>query len=373
MERDPWYFSRREFANQLLASYGAIQTHTLYSPRRTGKTYFIHGDLVPAALAANLVPIYIDLWIHKRDVGVAIVNALRRAHTDITRPATRIGRSLAQPVTRVEAFGFGITLADTPDPAEPADKLSRIGYWFNRVVDATDKRVLLIVDEAQQIALDSDGDAVGAALRSLLQMYAGRVWAFFTGSSQHNLALMFDDAKAPFYEFGQRMGMPKLGPEFVEHLADRFEETARHLSLDRVRLIEIYESLDRRPGPIRDLLTVMLRAGSHDIEPYAETMRADEQARAELLLAQRELTPIELHVLARLACGRPYTSMAARRYYATITGAANPVNAGTVARVVSRMSEAGLIDRVGGRGKPRIALASVREYLTSHYPQDADE
>lgn len=42
----------------------------LAAPRRTGKTTFLRGDLLPALERAGIVPVYVDLWADlARDPG----------------------------------------------------------------------------------------------------------------------------------------------------------------------------------------------------------------------------------------------------------------------------------------------------------------
>lgn len=36
----------------------------LFAPRRVGETFFLDGDVAPAARDAGLTPVYADLWLH---------------------------------------------------------------------------------------------------------------------------------------------------------------------------------------------------------------------------------------------------------------------------------------------------------------------
>lgn len=372
MERDPWHYARTDFARLVIANYQAIRALTLYSPRRTGKTAFVLGDLVPCAIDADFTPVYVDLWSNQTNTARAIISMLRRSYVELTVPETRAGRALKQPVERVQALGFGVTLGEVAEPDEPDDDLSRIEYWFYKVLDAADTPVLLIVDEAQQVALDPQGDAVAGALRSVLQTQAHRLLTFFTGSSQHNLASMFDDASAPFYQFGQQLRLPALERDFTDHIATCFETTATSLTLDRDKLFAAFEALDRRPGPFREMTDAMLVANSDDIEGYLEQQKLDDRQRVERMLESRDLPIREILVAARVAYGSQYASLSARQFYARYEGKEKPLNAGLVNRAVKRLCEANIIDRGRGHGVLRVASSALADLLRERFP-DAKE
>jgi len=372
MERDPWHYPRKSFAQLVINNYQAIRALTLYSPRRTGKTAFVLGDLVPSAIAANLTPIYVDLWSNQQNTARAIISMLRRSYVELTVADTRAGRTLQQPVERIQALGFGVTLGELPEPDEPDDDLSRIEYWFHKVLDASGRPVLLIVDEAQQIALDPQGDAVAGALRSVLQTQAHRLLAFFTGSSQHNLAAMFDDARAPFYQFGQQLRLPALERDFTDHVATCFETIATTLELDRDKLFAAFEALDCRPGPFREMTDGLLVANSDDIDAYLEQQKTDDRQRVELMLENRSLSIRETLVAARVAHGCEYASLRARQYYARYENKVKPLNAGLVDRAVKRLCEANIIDRGRGHGALRIASSALADLLRERFPDAKD-
>jgi hypothetical protein len=248
---DPWHYPRTELAQRLLGSFKLLPALTLYSPRRTGKTQFVKRDLIPAAREAGYEDLYIDLWQNKTDVAQHMVNAFRLKLDELQMPTTATGKTLSQEVTGVRALGFGIQLGDTPTRFVPPDVLSQVKFWLDAVVEASKKPLFLVVDEAQQIAVGDKNHAVAAALRSALQYHGHGITQFFTGSSQDQLALMFDDAAAPFYQHSQRLDLPAFGRDFSDYIADHFKRsTGRALNQDA--LWSAFTSLDARPGPFRE-------------------------------------------------------------------------------------------------------------------------
>ncbi len=58
--------------------------------RRTGKTTFLHNDLIPALEAAGALVIYVDLWTDTRANPAHLVHAaIREALNELQRPGSR--------------------------------------------------------------------------------------------------------------------------------------------------------------------------------------------------------------------------------------------------------------------------------------------
>lgn len=368
MAAHPWHYHRPEFASHVLSFFAVVPTLTLYSPRRTGKTVFVLNDLAPAANQAGHVPIYVDLWANQDDTGAALVHALRRAHTELTVPRSSVGKTLKQPVERMQIFGLGLSLGELPVPTEPEDRIARITYWFDKVLEATDRQILLIVDEVQQLAVDPKGQVVAAALRSNLQIRSDRLWAFFTGSSQHNLARMFDDASTPFYQYGQQLRLPDLDRDFTDHIADRFEQSSVGRCLDRDALYDAFLALDRRPGPLLDMATRMLIHASTNVAESLQEQEGEERRRAEQMLVARDFDRRVFAVAARIAHGLPYSSVEARQFYARLEGLKQPLKPSQVTRALDLLINAGIVDKGPGRGEARLCLTVVADVLREQFP-----
>lgn len=93
-------------------------------------------DLVPAANAADMCPLHLDLREHRTNPALALAETFKRAHFQITMPAARAEQTLKQQVTSLRVFGVRFMVAPVEEPSEPDDEISRIGYWLRRVIDA---------------------------------------------------------------------------------------------------------------------------------------------------------------------------------------------------------------------------------------------
>ena len=372
MDRSIWHFHRRVFAERVIANYEWTHTQTLFSPRRTGKTQFVMRDLVPAAEARGLTPVYVDMWANRNETAESLVQSLRRAHEQLTAPQSRTMRTLKQPVTSVRVLGTGVSLGPAHEAGEPDNPLSRIAFWLESLLDAISGEILLIVDEAQSMATAPDGGDAAAALRSVLQIHDQTLLAFFTGSSQHNLARLLDDASAPFYQFGQRLNLPRMEREFSDFIGERFEYAAPHLPLDRAALYEALRALDHMPGPFVEMGKNMLMAGDNEIPTFLAAERAAVDDRVEAMIESRKLSLRELAVAARIAHGLPYSSRAALAYCEAIEGTGQKLRGAQAQRCLNKLTDAGLVDRGYGHGEVFIATSAFAEYLRRRYEKPAE-
>lgn len=372
MDRSIWHFQRTRFAEQVIANYEWTNTQTLFSPRRTGKTQFVMRDLVPAAESSGLTPVYVDMWANRNEPAESLVQSLRRAHEQFTVPRSRTMRTLKQPVTGVRVLGTGLSLGPVHESNEPDNPLSKIAFWLESLLGVIDGEILLIVDEAQSMATAPDGGDVAAALRSVLQIHDQAVLAFFTGSSQHNLARLLDDASAPFYQFGQRLNLPRMEREFSDFICERFEHAAPHLSLDRTALYDALCALDHMPGPFVEMVKNMLMAGDNEVSAFLAAERAAVDDRVEAMIESRKLSLRELAVAARIAHGLPYSSRAALDYCETIEGTGQRLLGAQVQRCLNKLINAGLVDRGYGHGEVFIATSAFGEYLRRRFKKPAE-
>gem|GEM_PF-2413319 len=363
---DPWHYPRTEYAESLLGLLKVVPALTLYSPRRTGKTQFVSRDLIPAARRSGYEDLYIDLWQNKADVAQRLVNGFRQKLDAIQVPSSRAGKTLNQEVTGVRALGFGIQLGDAPTGYVPPDTLSQIQYWLDAVVNACDKPLFLVIDEAQQIAATDKDQNVAAALRSALQAHGHGITQFFTGSSQDQLARMFDDAAAPFYQHAQRLDLPSFDRDFTDSIAGHFERsTGRTLDLDA--LWDAFMSLDTRPGPFREMINaMMIDHASTDIAAALQSQHHVENERSRQMLISKDLSPLQMAVAARIAYGLDIAGQSALAYYATITGESR-VHITTAQRAATHLWNSGLVQK-RNRGYA-ISSNHVSELLRERFPE----
>ncbi|MAA75466.1 MAG: hypothetical protein CMN28_12265 [Salinisphaeraceae bacterium] len=262
---DSWHFPRPDFANRL-AEYLLLSSSTAYEgPWGAGKTSFLLRDLAPAAaITREYQPVYLDLHPPVNNATVALTDALRIAAQELHRPelfdlSIDPAREYLIPGGRQPAIPL------KADDNEPDDELFRIRYWADQLVLASDKPILLIVDEIQSIGTDVDGDATAAALRAALIRLYGHLIPVFTASHSVRFAAMFFDYSAPFFQFGSQSEFPPLGRNYLEHLAERYAAAVKEVKLDIEALSDAFEALDKKPGTLRAMVESMAASRSTDI------------------------------------------------------------------------------------------------------------
>lgn len=225
-----WHYHRPTLAKVYLDTLnaGLVTSTTIFAPRRAGKTSFLLKDLTPAAEKAGYTVVYVDLWQTKLSPGVSIVRALERA----LEPKNAIENIVSKFQTPVKKLKAKAEIAGTKLEGEielgksSKDIQTDIALKIDVLIETLCKKkpVLLLIDEAQELAKTKEHEAVATALRTSITRNQNRLRVVFTGSSRAQLAHVFSNANAPLYSTGSAIAdFPQLDHDFVEYVAERFE------------------------------------------------------------------------------------------------------------------------------------------------------
>lgn len=300
---------------------GLVTSTTIFAPRRAGKTSFLLKDLMPAAEKAGYAVAYADLWQTLLSPGAAIVRALERALeprgivdavvAKIRLPVRKIKGVTELAGAKVEGeveLGDGSMKAQT-DTALRIDEL----------IDKLCARgpLLLLVDEAQELARTREHEAVATALRTAMARHESRLRVVFTGSSRTRLGHVFSNATAPLYSTGSAIvDFPQLGRDFVEYIAERFERATTR-TLPVVPAWQAFQAFHQQPEPfLIGVVNMVLSPGlgpdeamRHVAEQLARpenhegawaALDATQKALLRMLADDPMLKPYSKQVLARL-------------------------------------------------------------------------
>lgn len=317
----------------------------LFSPRRTGKTAFLRKDLQPAAEASGMLVVYVDVWQDKQDPADAIVYALQAAIDDLHLPTSRVGRGLATPVRKVGLLGASLDFGDDATPRRPEKSNLLMDSLLRELVRTGRKKILLMIDEVQQLALVDSGEALVAALRSSLTKQQGKVHAVLTGSSRDQLNELFFRARAPMYEFASVIKFPLLGCEFIEFVADRHQRLTGKRP-DTKALLRAFEQLDHRPKLLYRLLDGLEENPRQDIATALKFFEAEREIEMDFAGLWTRLPALQKAVLTRIANDEHelYSNNALAKYQAKLGG---PVNPGSVRHAVNTLRKNNLLAKIG--------------------------
>jgi hypothetical protein len=294
---------RPELARSYLHLLGAQPQRpiALFAPRRVGKTFFLDYDLTPLARKAGFVTVYADLWLHKSAPLEAINHALEEALDDVTAPTNAVAKVAKASIRKVGGFEFGDEPKLRPLPTQPELRLDSL---VGRLANASDKRVLLMLDEIQALSDLPNGESIVATLRAVLQKRKRQVSAVFTGSSQEALAAMVAAAGGPMYQFAQLLDFPVLGEKYLKLLADHFAKVHKGKRLDVAQLQRVFEWIGFKPALLKDLVKSMSADGIVDIDFALQRMMNDDKQVAGWRGLLAGLKPIERAVVAQVAHGK---------------------------------------------------------------------
>jgi hypothetical protein len=273
--------------------------------RRTGKTDFIRLDLKPLLEQRGLLVLYADLRSKSNEklppleVVQQVLHQAVQANLGVV--ATFAKKTGLDKIGVPGAFGIDLRSIGKTD-----------GLSLYQVLDtlhkATEKKIVLIIDEAQHALTSDDGDALMWALKSArdqMKTIAGSdLMLVMSGSHTDKLTLLLNSPKAPFWG-SQVRAMPKLGDDFVSEYAAQIRANRPEFNtVLSSEMIKAFEHFGRRPQFFKAALGRAADA-SHDASGFEQMLLAESQKQTQ---ADRQrfsdmflvLSKLEQAVLERL-------------------------------------------------------------------------
>lgn len=297
------------------------------APRRTGKSTFLQGDLMPELERRGAVCVYVDLWAdQKRDPGALIAEAIGKALQPYLGIVAKAAKGAG--VKSVSLAGWlkiDTTKIGKLDGATLSEALRALH-------ETSRKPVALLIDEAQHALTSPDGENAMAALKSARDQLNSpdhvRLMILMSGSDRDKLLRLVNSAAAPFYG-SDIHHLPELERDFMDFVAKLIESHHPQLvPVDRGTLFEAFRLFGKRPQ-------FFLEAVGRSFDPLrkpegrfeaavldaARERRHDDEA--QMASEYLALRPLERAILWRMLEQsqrfRPYDA-AALRFYSEKTG-----------------------------------------------------
>lgn len=281
MTEDLRHFPRTEFAedvyNRLVS--GATQGVRLFGTRRTGKTQFLIKDLIPLAKNKGHRVVYVDFWqmpnLQLDNMFSGFERALQpRTTLEYIMQAIRhfAGRlKLQVPFGEIEVDFSNLRSKHPKDLQLLLDECCEIL--------ARDRKIsFLVFDEFQELAKAENAKPLIGILRRAFDKHRGKLAAVFVGSSQAELERMFSQREAPFFRFSERIHLPPLGEDFVDHqLKTLFD--LKKIKFDRGMALGVFKRYDCNPFFLRRFLEEIPRLPhkpTNEIVQDAQDILADD-------------------------------------------------------------------------------------------------
>lgn len=231
----------------------------LAAPRRTGKSTVCEAT-VAALRERGFYTVSVSLFRHTN--AAALAEALAQETLANRSPLARLlervrstgssalsGRSLTMVLRAKSELGDGVEMAFEPARARH-DPVRQLGLAFElpqRIAERDGRRLVVLIDELQQLASGAYGDAEQTLQRLRETIHdSPRVSCLFAGSVEHLMRDMFGNPHRALYQFG---GFHQLSPitseEWREGLTERFAQDG--CTIDSEALERIVALGERHP------------------------------------------------------------------------------------------------------------------------------
>ena len=248
------FTDRQNETKRLLLNFQQGINTVLISPRRIGKTSLVR-KVCELAKSDDLKIVYLDIFSCRsdREFYDAFATAVRR------QPSSK----LEEWVDNAKRFLSRITpkFSIGTDPMTDFSVSLELNMKSEDVTDilqlpekiASDKgiKIVICIDEFQQIAEFSDSKTFQKRLRTIWQLQQNVSYCLF-GSKKHLMNELFERRSLPFYKFGDALYLQKIDTEdWVKYICERFDATNKTISLSLAE--KIAQKVDNHSSYVQQL------------------------------------------------------------------------------------------------------------------------
>ena len=248
------FTDREAETKRLLTNFRHGVNTILISPRRWGKTSLVQ-KVCRLAQSDKLRVVYMDAFScrSERDFCDAFASAvLKQTSTKAEEWLESVKLFLSRVSPKISLgpdpmTDFSISLEMNPKREEVdeilqlPEKIARKRGW----------RIVVCVDEFQQIAEFTDSKAFQKKLRSVWQLQESVSYCLF-GSKKHLMNELFEKKSLPFYKFGDAIYLQKIGTaDWVDYIRSRFEATGKRVSRELAE--KICQRVDNHSSYVQQL------------------------------------------------------------------------------------------------------------------------
>lgn len=252
MSKADWHFPRLKLAEEVydFLVKGAMQGISICGPQGSGKTRFLTYDLTPFAKAKGHRVIHVDFAQASNPPLGILLHEFDRALWSRTFPGcvkSLADRAVLKFIAKTDdhAAGFKIDMSKFKERAPHKNLLLLLAQYCERLANDR-KPTFLLLDEFPLVAKAENGESLIAGLRASIQRYRDGLVAVFTGSSQKDLAPIFTNYSAPFFQFAALTDLAPLTGDFVDHQLKALRGVSE-VGIDRERAVKIFRRFSCNP------------------------------------------------------------------------------------------------------------------------------
>ena len=243
------FIGRKEEIRRLKMNFEEGINTILISPRRWGKTSLVR-KVCEVVDRKKVIPVFVDIFKCKTEYE--FYNALAEAVLKQTAAKAELwmdnARDFIARLSPKVSFSpepnseFALSLGISPKTHAPEEILS----LAEEIAKKKQKRIVVCIDEFQQIGEMADSVSIQKRLRSVWQHQRLTSYCLF-GSKKHTMMNVFQKRNMPLYQFGDFKFLDKIPTEtWVEYIVQHFKDRQRTISTEQAakicQLVDNYSS-----------------------------------------------------------------------------------------------------------------------------------
>lgn len=243
------FIGRKEEIRRLKMNFEEGINTILISPRRWGKTSLVR-KVCEVVDRKKVIPVFVDIFKCKTEYE--FYNALAEAVLKQTASKAELwmdnARDFIARLSPKVSFSpepnseFALSLGISPKTHAPEEILS----LAEEIAQKKQKRIVVCIDEFQQIGEMADSVSIQKRLRSVWQHQRLTSYCLF-GSKKHTMMNVFQKRNMPLYQFGDFKFLDKIPTAtWVEYIVQHFQDRQRTISAEQAakicQLVDNYSS-----------------------------------------------------------------------------------------------------------------------------------
>lgn len=243
------FIGRKEEIRRLKMNFEEGINTILISPRLWGKTSLVK-KVCEVVDRKKVIPVFVDIFKCKTEYE--FYNALAEAVLKQTASKAELwmdnARDFIARLSPKVSFSpepnseFALSLGISPKTHAPEEILS----LAEEIAQKKQKRIVVCIDEFQQIGEMADSVSIQKRLRSVWQHQRLTSYCLF-GSKKHTMMNVFQKRNMPLYQFGDFKFLDKIPTEtWVEYIVQHFKDRQRTISTEQAakicQLVDNYSS-----------------------------------------------------------------------------------------------------------------------------------
>lgn len=244
------FTDREKETSELVQNFTSLINTIIISPRRWGKNSLVNkAAQLAMAQDSNLRICHIDLFNVRNEEHFYSLLAQKVIAATSTKWEEAIESAKSFFSQLVPKISISTGLADEVvidfDWEEVKRNPDEVLDLAEKIAQKKGLRIIICVDEFQNIAEFADPDYFQKKLRSHWQMHQNVAYCLY-GSKRHMMMEVFTDPAKPFYKFGNLMFLNKIATScLMEFFKSRFADTGKSINDEASQLIA--ELVDNHP------------------------------------------------------------------------------------------------------------------------------